>query len=138
MADGSSLVSDPGPPRCIASGVRRLESALPISGASRGVAPLSSNSRLTLPPSSMVFHRLDVLHRAEPAARGDVEDDSGGIAVLHLVVAVRRVGRASLKVHRAGLLRLLFRLLEVVDPHAEVHDPVVRLVARDAIDLAAL
>ena len=39
----SSLVSDPGPPRCIASGVRRLESAQ---------VP-SSNSRLTLPPSSL-------------------------------------------------------------------------------------
>jgi len=37
-----SLVSDPGPPRCIASGVRRLDRA----------QARSSNSRLTLPPSS--------------------------------------------------------------------------------------
>src|SRR5688572_17062353 len=37
-----TLVYDPGPPRRIAAGVRRLERALPVSGASRGVAPRSS------------------------------------------------------------------------------------------------
>src|SRR6185503_21288335 len=57
--------------------------------------------------------RLYVLDRATPAARGDVEDDALGIAVLHFVIAVRRIGRPSLEMDRAGLLHLLLRLLEV-------------------------
>jgi len=44
----SSLVSDPGPARCIASGVRRLECA----------QAHSANSRLTLLPSSFVKRQL--------------------------------------------------------------------------------
>src|SRR5262245_28185983 len=41
--------------------------------------------------------RLDVLYRTTPASRGDVEDHPLRIAVFHLVVAVRRIGRAALE-----------------------------------------
>src|SRR5688500_11093644 len=46
----STLVFDPGPQRCIASSVRWLKRALPISGASHGGTPRFSNSQLTLHP----------------------------------------------------------------------------------------
>ncbi len=55
---GSSLVSDPGPPRCIAAGVRRLERA----------QARSSKSRLTLHPASfLVLGLLIALALAVPS-----------------------------------------------------------------------
>ncbi len=53
----AGVVSDPGPPRCIAAGVRRLERA----------QARSSNSRLTPHPSSLILH-----HTAPRAVMGQI------------------------------------------------------------------
>src|SRR5689334_2099474 len=86
----------------------------------------------------LLFGRFDVLHRADPAARSEIEHEPVRVAVLHFVVAVLRFRRSPVHVLGAGFDRLLLRGLEVVHPHAEVDEAVERLVAFDTGDLRAL
>ena len=58
---------------------------------------------------------------------GDVENDPVRILVFHLVEGIRVVILTAHEIGAARLLDLLGGLVEIVDPHAEVNEPVVRL-----------
>jgi len=73
---GSSLVSDPGPPRCIAAGVRRLERA----------QARSSNSRLTPHPSSFDSVMTDEVFMREALSLARQAAESGEVPVGAVVV----------------------------------------------------
>jgi hypothetical protein len=67
---------------------------------------------------------------------GDVEDDPIRILVFHLIESIRVVILTAHEIGAARLLDLLCGLVEIVDPHAEVDEPVVRLAGRHSGDVA--
>src|SRR5580700_5817687 len=74
------------------------------------------------------FGRDDFLHRAAPAVVRQVEDDAVRVLVFDLVEGMRIVVRPAAEIGGAGVGRLLRSFLEIVDPHAEMHEAVIALV----------
>src|SRR5580704_16242345 len=70
----------------------------------------------------------DFFHRAAPAVVRQVEDDAVRVLVLDLVEGVRIVGGLAGEMGGASVGRLLGGLVEIVDPHAEMHQAVIALV----------
>src|SRR5262245_38497626 len=66
--------------------------------------------------------RHDVLGGADPAIVRQVEDDAERIAILRLIIGVRRA-RPAFKIGPARVDHLLLRRIEIVDPHPEVIEP---------------
>src|SRR6516164_5720418 len=95
-----------------------------------GTSPaMTVTSAMTNPESA------HVLHCADPAGMGEVENDAERVLVFGLVIGVpvgglpgrRRFGTSG-EITAARLHHLLFGLVEVIDPHAEMIDA-DRLVA---------
>ena len=70
----------------------------------------------------------DFLHRAAPAVVRQVEDDAVRVLVFDLVEGVRIVVGLAGEIGGAGVGRLLGGLVEIVDPHAEMHEAMIALV----------
>src|SRR5919197_4067572 len=95
--------------------------------AIRGRAPLGGD---------LFVFWLHFLDGAAPARMGEVENNSVRILVFHLVEGIRVVILPAHKGGAARLLDLLGGLVEIVDPHAEVDEPVVGLTGRHPGDVA--
>src|SRR5919109_3207384 len=89
--------------------------------AIRGRAPLGGD---------LFVFWLHFLDGAAPARMGEVENNSVRILVFHLVESIRVVILPAHEVGAARLLDLLGGLVEIVDPHAEMNEPVIRLAGR--------
>src|SRR5580692_4409262 len=72
--------------------------------------------------------RDDFLHRTAPAVVGQIEDDAVRVLVFDLVEGVRIVLRPAAEISGAGVGRLLGGFVEIVDPHAEMHEAMIALV----------
>src|SRR5262245_29334920 len=66
--------------------------------------------------------RHDVLGGADPAIVRQVEYATKRIAILGLIVGLRR-GRPAFKISPARIDDLLFRCIEIVNPHPEMIEP---------------
>src|SRR5262249_47599360 len=64
-------------------------------------------------------------HGADPASMGEIEDDAVGILIFYLVIGIRIVVGAAHVIRATRSQHLPGRLVEVVDPHAEMNEPVM-------------
>src|SRR5215467_15644707 len=71
------------------------------------------------------FGRHNFLHGAHPARMGEVEDDAVGVLIFDLVIGVWIVVGAAHVIGAAGSHDLLCRLVEIVDPHAEMNEAII-------------
>src|SRR6202034_2682723 len=73
---------------------------------------------------------------AIPAVVRQVENDAIGILVFDLVESVRIVLRRAAEISGAGIDDFLGRFIEVVDPHAEMHE--AEIIVRESGNLTGL
>src|SRR5215467_1952299 len=69
--------------------------------------------------------RHNFFHGADPASMGEIEDDAVGVLVFDLVIGVWIVVGAAHVIGAAGSHDLLCRLVEIVDPHAEMNEAII-------------
>src|SRR5215216_6911496 len=90
-----------------------------------GPAPPTTTRSSVLSGSAFRHHVLD---GSRPALVGQIEHDADRVLVLCLVVGVRRC-RSAFQIGAAGVDYLLLGLVEIVDPHAEVIEAELLVVA---------